>query len=336
MIVSTPVYLGDYYPSDVVRFMWNSQAAAGGSVTRATNGTISVYKDNNTSQSTSGVTDTEDFDSLTGVHYCAVDTSSDGTFYSSGSTFSVVLSGATIDGLTINSVLAVFTIGHGVNTNRWNGTAVATPDTAGFPKVTIKDGTGTGELDTSSGGVIVASIANGAITAASIASDAITDAKVASDVTIASVTGAVGSVTGNVGGNVVGSVGSVASGGITAASIATDAFGALELASDAVAEIADAVWDEARSGHTTAGTFGESFAAIYSGSVTGAATVSSLIDSALTQTDTGHWIGRTVVFITGSLAGQATTINGFNATLDRITFTQLTSSPSTSDRYVIV
>ncbi len=52
-------------------------------------------------------------------------------------------------------------------------------------------------------------LAAGVITAASIAADAITDAKVASDVTIASVTGAVGSVTGNVGGNVTGSVGSL-------------------------------------------------------------------------------------------------------------------------------
>ena len=59
------------------------------------------------------------------------------------------------------------------------------------------------------GAIDAATFAAGAINAAAIAADAITDAKVASDVTIASVTGAVGSVTGNVGGNVVGSVGSV-------------------------------------------------------------------------------------------------------------------------------
>lgn len=102
--------------------------------------------------------------------------------------------------------------------------------------------------------VKVASIAAAAITAASIAADAITDAKVAADVTIASVTGAVGSVTGNVGGNVTGSVGSVATGGIAAASfaagaidaaaIATDALGALELAAGAASEIATAVRTE--------------------------------------------------------------------------------------------
>lgn len=37
------------------------------------------------------------------------------------------------------------------NVTTWNGTAVATPDTAGYPKVTIKSGTGTGELSLSSG-----------------------------------------------------------------------------------------------------------------------------------------------------------------------------------------
>lgn len=51
------------------------------------------------------------------------------------------------------------------------------------------------------------------------------------------VSGSVGSVTGNVGGNVTGSVGSVAAGGITAASVATNAIDADALAADAVTEI---------------------------------------------------------------------------------------------------
>ena len=68
---------------------------------------------------------------------------------------------------------------------------------------------------------------------------------------VGSVTGAVGSVTGDIGGNVTGSVGSVAAGGITAASIATGAIDADALAADAVAEIADGVWDEAVDGATT-------------------------------------------------------------------------------------
>jgi hypothetical protein len=36
---------------------------------------------------------------------------------------------------------------------QWTGTAVATPDTAGYPKVTLKTGTGTGELAVASGAV---------------------------------------------------------------------------------------------------------------------------------------------------------------------------------------
>jgi hypothetical protein len=40
-----------------------------------------------------------------------------------------------------------------VNVTQWTGTAVATPDTAGCPKVTVKAGTGTGELNLTSGRV---------------------------------------------------------------------------------------------------------------------------------------------------------------------------------------
>lgn len=66
----------------------------------------------------------------------------------------------------------------------------------------------------------------------------------------------VASVTGNVGGNVLGSVASIATGGLTASSIASDAFTAAKFASDVGAEFADAVWDEAISGHLTGGTTG--------------------------------------------------------------------------------
>lgn len=124
---------------------------------------------------------------------------------------------------------------------QWTGTNVATPDTAGYPKVTHKAGTGTGELNITSGvvdanatkwngtavstpdtagqpkvtvaagvgtgqlsltaGVIAATVA-GAVGSVTGAVGSVTGA-------VGSVTGAVGSVTGNVGGNVVGSVGSV-------------------------------------------------------------------------------------------------------------------------------
>lgn len=40
-----------------------------------------------------------------------------------------------------------------VSVTQWTGTNVAAPDTAGYPKVTIKSGTGTGEISLSSGRV---------------------------------------------------------------------------------------------------------------------------------------------------------------------------------------
>lgn len=103
-------YVGDFRTGKTIRKMWNSNAIAGESITRATNGTVSVYKDGGTTQSTAGVTDTEDFDGLTGVHLVAIDTSADGTFYSAGSDFEVVLSAATIDGKTINATLFSFSL----------------------------------------------------------------------------------------------------------------------------------------------------------------------------------------------------------------------------------
>lgn len=88
---------------------------------------------------------------------------------------------------------------------QWNGTNVGTPDTAGYPKVTIKSGTGTGEVNLS-GGNIAGSVASVSGAVGSVTGN------VGGNVTgsVGSVVGAVGSVTGNVGGNVVGSVGSLA------------------------------------------------------------------------------------------------------------------------------
>lgn len=98
--------------------------------------------------------------------------------------------------------------------------------------------------------------ASGAITANSIASDAITAAKIA--------TGAIDADA--IADNAI-DAGALAADCITAAKIATgaidaDAFAAnaitaAKVAADVSAEIADAVWDEDTTGHTTSGTFGE-------------------------------------------------------------------------------
>lgn len=103
------MYLGDFAEDATVSFMWSTNATDGSSITRSTNGTVSVYKSNSTTQTTAGITDTEDFDSLTGIHHCQIDTSAD-AFYAAGTEYMVVLSGATVDTKSVNAVIAHFSI----------------------------------------------------------------------------------------------------------------------------------------------------------------------------------------------------------------------------------
>jgi hypothetical protein len=128
---------------------------------------IEIYKDAGMTQRASDAgytlldTDGIDVDGITGVHAFSIDTgdNTDASFYAVGSFYTVVVSAVTVDTRTVNFVAATFRI-------------MAAEHTAGYPVATIKDGTGTGELDTSSGGVIVASIAANAITASALAADA--------------------------------------------------------------------------------------------------------------------------------------------------------------------
>lgn len=121
--------LGDIAEDAIVDFPWGSNGADGASITRATNGTISVYKGNNTTQVTAGVTDDEDYDSLTGVHHVRVDTSAD-AFYATGFDYFVVLSGAVIDGKTVNAPLAHFSIENRRGEAAFDRVMVALPNAA--------------------------------------------------------------------------------------------------------------------------------------------------------------------------------------------------------------
>ena len=105
------MYLGDYKEDSTLYFCWSTNDKDGASITRSTNGTIQIYRDDNTTEVSLGVTDTEDFDSLTGIHNCKIDLSSS-PFYTTGYDYSIVLAGATIDGKSVNAVLATFSIGN--------------------------------------------------------------------------------------------------------------------------------------------------------------------------------------------------------------------------------
>lgn len=163
-----------------------------------------------------------------------------------------------------------------VNVERWNATAVPAEHTAGYPIVTIKDGTGTGEIDTASGVVLAKDHtgANLALASALATVQADTD-DIQARIPAALVSGRMDVSVGAMAANVLTATAinadaitaakiadgaidanTFATGAITAAAVAADAIGASELAADAVAEIADQVWDEVLSGHLTAGSTG--------------------------------------------------------------------------------
>lgn len=264
-------YLGDFRTSKTVRKMFNTNAVAGESITMATDGTISAYKDGGVSQSTTGITFTENFDGLTGVHLVAVDTSADGTFYSAGSDIEIVLSGSTIDGKAINTTLFSFSlenrsalmpttdgrkldvtaggeagidwanIGSPTTTVNLSGTTVKTATDVETDTADIQSRLPTalvsGRMDSN-----MQAAANGVITAAIIATDAI-DADAIADGAITSGVFASGAITADaIAANAIGSS-EIADGAITAAKIADGAIDAATFASGAIT--ADAIATDA-------------------------------------------------------------------------------------------
>lgn len=187
--------MGDYDTSAVIYGKFTTyRPSTGAAFTLGGTPALSVYKDNSTTQSTTGVTLTADFDSVTGLNHFAIDTSADGTFYSAGSFFDIVITAGTVDSVSVvGTVVASFTL---------RKDSSLKPTTAGRT------------LDVTAGGEAGIDWANvgSPTTTVNLSGTTISTSQV-----VASVSGAVGSVTGNVGGNVTGSVGSVV--GLTVANL---------------------------------------------------------------------------------------------------------------------
>lgn len=172
-----------------------------------------------------------------------------------------------------------------VNVEEWNATSVPSEHTSGYPIVTIKDGTGTGEIDTNGGratadvtyiagaavntstaqlGVNIVNFGGAAGTFASgrpevnasyIAGSAVSTTSAQIGVNLVNIAGAaVSTSTAQLGVNTVNAGGTAwGSGAITAASIATDAVDADALADDAANAIADAILGRNLEGGSSSG-----------------------------------------------------------------------------------
>ncbi len=109
-LVSSPVSLGDVEDDVTIHFQWRTNDGSGGSITRSTNGTIQVYRDNDAgSEITAGITDVEDFDAHTGLHACTIDLSASAS-YETGANYTVSIVGAVIDTRTVNAPIAYFSM----------------------------------------------------------------------------------------------------------------------------------------------------------------------------------------------------------------------------------
>ena len=101
-------------------------------------------------------------------------------------------------------------------------------------------------------------------------------------------------------------VASLAAGSITASVIATGAVDADALATDAVNEIADGVWDEATSGHTTAGTTGKALSD--AGAAGSPPSASAIADAVWDEDLAGHVAAGSAGLELGSLSSDMTSI----------------------------
>jgi hypothetical protein len=136
-----------------------------------------------------------------------------------------------------------------------------------------------------------------------------------------------------VSGRIDASVGAMASGVLTAAALATDAVG----------EIADGVWDEAYGGHTTAGSFGKLMDTlrkanyITEGAVAAGGTPTTTVFRTNLTEPTGTFDNQTLLFITGTLAGESKPVQAYSATNGQITLGDaLTATPTAADEFVIL
>jgi len=179
-------YLGDFSASSIVDFKFTTfRPSTGAPFTLAGTPVVSVYKDNDLTQSTAGVTLTVDFDGVAGLHHVRITTASDATFYANGGEFECVITTGTVDSVSVvGSCVGRFTLrsqaslypttaGNTLDVNA-NGEAGIDWGNVGNQGSTVGLSATTVSITTSvTNNVGVGSIANNAITAAAIATDAI-------------------------------------------------------------------------------------------------------------------------------------------------------------------
>jgi hypothetical protein len=93
------IYIGDFLSQATIYLYFTTHKADGTPITLAGSPVISIYKDNVTTETTTGPTLTVDFDGRTGLHCVAIATTD--AFYTTGHDYKVVITTGTVDSVSV-------------------------------------------------------------------------------------------------------------------------------------------------------------------------------------------------------------------------------------------
>lgn len=147
-------HLGDFDTSAVIYAKFTTYSPSTGAPAELGGGSgpaVVVYKDGSAAQSSAGVTLTPSFDGIVGLNHVAIDTSADGTFYSSGGHFEIVIANGTVGGVeVIGACVASFdlrkdsSLKTGTNAGAVSFTGGMTVSNAGGNALTLSSSGGNG------------------------------------------------------------------------------------------------------------------------------------------------------------------------------------------------
>lgn len=138
------MYFFDINAGNTLDFKFNMVNTSSVPTTLAGSPVISIYKDNDTTQSTSGVTLTVDFDGITGLNHVRIDTSASASFYSFGSSFQAVITTGTVGGVSVVGYVVLhfgvnnrIALGTGTGACASSATTTNIPTSGLYPAVTV-------------------------------------------------------------------------------------------------------------------------------------------------------------------------------------------------------
>jgi len=309
--------IGVVQQDSTVRIMFVTRDGSGGAVAPSTafeNADVEIYKDGSATQRSSdaGITMTSPFDTVTGLHLLAIDLSdnTDAGFWAAGSNYHVTIQpDETVDGQTVVEVLAQFTIE--TDTQK----ALRTFNSAAFITDTVTTTTSNTTTAVNLTDFLDAQAPDNSTTGELwLWQDSTGELEY---FRVQSMTSLVATVEAW-----------PAGGALSAAVAASDKLWRVGYVDVNTAAISDDI--------VAADNWEEFASAIVTG-IAGATSLSTTTCSSdLTSYADDELIGRTIIFTSGTAAGQAARVTDYANTNGVLTFTAITTAPLQNDIFVVV